>query len=120
MAEVSTSMYSASPLSDMGHMRGLVNNQQLTEKQKMAEVSRQFEAVMLRQILGDAMKPLVEGCLDESSGQSEVYRSFMTEILADSISQSGSFGLANSLQAQVNQFIEKQTPNPTRLHETGI
>lgn len=120
MIDQTTALYSNSPLSDMGHLRGMVGNQQLTEKQKMAEVSRQFEAVMLRQILSDAMKPMVDGYLDESGGQHEIYRSFMTEIVADSISKSGTFGLANSLQAQVNQFMDKQTSTPTTTHEKGI
>ena len=35
----------------------LANNARLSEAQKVAEAGRQFEAVLLRQILGEGMKP---------------------------------------------------------------
>ena len=79
----------------------------LTEAEKVAELSRQFEAVFLRQILGQARKVLVQSKFESESATSGLYNDMVTSQLADSISKSGDFGLASSLQAQLHRQLLK-------------
>jgi Rod binding domain-containing protein len=60
------------------------------------EVARQFEAVLVRQMLSETMKPLLE---NGESGQ--VYGYFITEALAETFTKGGGFGLQSVLQAQL-------------------
>jgi Rod binding domain-containing protein len=79
----------------------LAGNQSLSEKEKVAEVSRQFESVLLRQILGAGRKTVFKSKLNQDSMASGIYQDMATNQLADAISRSGSFGLARSLEAQL-------------------
>lgn len=63
---------------------------------KTADVSQQFEAILLRQMLGESMKPLLE---NGPSGQ--VYGYMLTDALATSLSKGGGLGLASVLQSQL-------------------
>jgi peptidoglycan hydrolase FlgJ len=65
---------------------------------KIAKVSRQFESILLRQFLGESMKPLLQG---GPSGQ--VYGYMLTDSLANEISEGGGLGLAHVIQAQLSQ-----------------
>ncbi len=73
----------------------------LSERAKVAEASRQFEAALLRQILNEARKPVFASKFTQASAVNGIYDSMITSQLADSISQSGEFGLARSLQSQL-------------------
>ena len=77
----------------------------LTEAQKVEEMSRQFEAVFLRQILSQARRVLHPSKFESESATSGLYNDMITSQLADSISRSGDFGLATSLQAQLNRQL---------------
>jgi Rod binding domain-containing protein len=86
----------------------LAKNQALTDEQKVAEVSRQFEAVLLKQILTEARKPVIQSECNLDSGTSKIYQDMVTQNLADSISKSGTLGLARSLQTQlIHEAIPK-------------
>lgn len=75
----------------------------LSERAKVAEASRQFEAALLRQILNEARKPVFASKFTQASAVNGIYDSMVTSQLADSISQSGEFGLARSLQGQLDR-----------------
>ena len=79
----------------------LVGNSRLTEAQKVAEACCHFEALLLRQILGEARKPVFESKLTEKSAVSAIYDDMVTGQLADAVSRSGEFGLARSLASQL-------------------
>ena len=81
----------------------LADNPRLTQQQKIAEASRQFEAVLLRQILGDAQKTVIASEFSNSSTASGIYQDFITNTLADSISRSGAVGLARTFEQQLNR-----------------
>jgi Rod binding domain-containing protein len=80
----------------------LANNPNLSEKEKIAEASRQFEAILLRQILQEGQKPVVHTKLNTDSTAKGIYRDLVTTHLADSISKSGEFGLARTFERQLN------------------
>jgi peptidoglycan hydrolase FlgJ len=79
----------------------LANNPALTEQQKIAEASRQFEAVLLRQILAATQKTVIPSKFTDNSTSADIYRDMITTQLADSISKSGSFGLAQTFEKQL-------------------
>lgn len=81
----------------------LAGNGRLTEEEKVAESARQFEAVLLRQILSAARKTVIKSGLDSESSVNDVYQDMINNQLADAISQSGTFGLARSLQVQLSR-----------------
>jgi len=84
-----------------GPIENLAANKSLSEAQKVKEASRQFEALILRQILGQARKTVFHSTLNKDSMSSGIYQDMVTNQLADAISQSGSFGLARSLELQL-------------------
>lgn len=83
-------------------MESLAGNAHLSKQEKLGEVSRQFEAVMLRQILQNAQKTSCPSKTLGGSAASAIYQDMVTLQLADGISKSGGFGLAQSLTAQLN------------------
>ena len=91
----------------------LAGNKALTESQKIAEASRQFEAILLRQILGAAQKTVIRSEFTDDSTSAEIYRDMATSQMADAIARTGTFGLAKTFQQQ----LEQQASRPT---EPGI
>jgi Rod binding domain-containing protein len=80
----------------------LANNPKLTDKQKIAEASRQFEAILLKQILENSQKTVIKSKLAQDSTASGIYHDMVTTRLADSISKSGSFGLSQTFEHQLD------------------
>jgi Rod binding domain-containing protein len=101
-----TPMPKAVNASDIAPER-LAGNTALTEQQKIAEVSRQFEAILLRQILDSTQKPMIPSKFTDNSTASGIYRDMITNQLADSISKSGTLGLAKVFEHQLTH----PTPN---------
>ncbi len=91
-------------------MQSLAGNTHLSKEEKLGEVSRQFEAVMLRQILQNAQKTHSTAKTSGDSATSAIYQDMVTMQLADGISKSGGFGLAQSLKAQLNHEPAVKVP----------
>jgi Rod binding domain-containing protein len=73
----------------------------LSEEQKVAEMTRQFEAVLLRQILSQAQKPAFKSTLSPDSGVAgSIYQDMMVNQMAETISSSRTLGMATELQKQ--------------------
>jgi Rod binding domain-containing protein len=83
----------------------LANNRQLTEEQKIGEVSRQFEAILLRQILQNGQKTVIKSSFADNSTTAGIYHDLVTHQLADSISKSGTMGLAKSLNHELTRQL---------------
>lgn len=90
----------------------LAENRSLTEKQKVAEAGRQFEAVLLRQILGDAMKPVFKSEFTGQSAQAGIYQDMVVNQMADNLTRSGGVGLARSLNGELGRQLST-APKPT-------
>ncbi len=84
----------------------LAGNSQVSEKLKVERVSREFEAVMLRQILTDATKKTFASDSEPESSSDSIYKDMVTNALAESISRSGAFGLARSLAKQLQHELK--------------
>jgi Rod binding domain-containing protein len=81
----------------------LAKNSKLTEQQKIAEASRQFEAILLKQVLENSQKTVIKSKLTEDSTSSGIYHDMITTQMADSISKSGKFGLTQTFEHQLDK-----------------
>lgn len=61
------------------------------------EVARQFEAILVRQMLTETMKPLLE-----NGKEGHMYGYFITEALADGITKGGGLGIRSVIEAQLH------------------
>jgi flagellar protein FlgJ len=92
----------------------LADNKLLTENQKIGEATRQFEALLLRQILESTQKTVFHSEFSDDSTTSSIYRDMVTTQLADSISKSGTLGLAKTLQ---HEFTRQLHPASQAGHD---
>ena len=83
----------------------LAQNNKLTEAEKIGEVARHFEAILLRQFLGKALQPMFGGGAIGDDGMNSatkgIYQDMITQTLADTISRTGEFGLAQAFRTQL-------------------
>src|SRR6201996_7152943 len=94
----------------------LVGNKHLTEQQKIHEASRQFEAILLRQILSEMQKPVINSEFSDDSTAGGIYQDYISNALADSISKSGSFGLTKVFEQQLSPHNPKSSQSQTNTH----
>ena len=87
----------SSMLLDMAHSK------HATEQQKNAAVSQQFESVLVKQFLKEALKPMFKGVFNEEGEAHRMYRHFFTDAISESIASGGGFGVSSILQQQLNQ-----------------
>jgi flagellar protein FlgJ len=69
-----------------------------TDPKKLEKCSKQFEAILLRQMLNDSL-----GKIAGTGTAGNVYGYMLTDTLADKISDAGGLGLAHVLQTQLSQ-----------------
>jgi flagellar protein FlgJ len=74
----------------------------VSREEKVREAARQFEAVLLRQILGQARKPVFRSELSKETAASGIYQDMVTAQLAEAMSRGGTLGLARSLETQLS------------------
>jgi Rod binding domain-containing protein len=89
----------------------LAANKHLTKQQKIHEASRQFEAIMLQQILSEMQKPVITGEFTDDSTAAGIYQDYISNTLAQSISKSGGFGFAKVFEQQLS-------PPSSKPHQT--
>ena len=87
----------------------LAGNSTLTEEQKIHEASRQFEAILLRQVLAESQKPVITSKYTDNSTSAGIYRDMVTNQMAESISKSGALGLAQTFE---HQLTHQSKPHP--------
>jgi Rod binding domain-containing protein len=92
----------------------LAGNPNVTEAEKTAEVSRQFEAILLRQILQQSQKSVFPSSLTKETAASGIYQDMITNQLADGISKSGSLGLAKSFKSQLSRQMHGAASVPQK------
>src|SRR5438552_12283113 len=97
------SLPSNTPLSAELSPEQLAHNPKLSDAEKIGQLSRQFEAVLLRQILQQAHKTIIKSSLTEESATTGIYQDMITNQLAECISKSGSFGFAHNLQEELTR-----------------
>jgi Rod binding domain-containing protein len=100
------------PKTDAAHipLESLAANKDLTEDQKIGEVSKQFEAILLRQFLSESQKPVIQSEFTDNSTSAGIYQDFITNQLADSLSRSGGIGLAKTFEHQLTHHHTSMKP----------
>ena len=88
----------------------LAGNKNLSEHQKIAEASRQFEAMLLRQILSETQKTVIKSEFTDNSTAAGIYQDLATNQMADSMSKSGTFGFAQVFDRQLDHPAAKNLP----------
>jgi Rod binding domain-containing protein len=81
----------------------LATSKALSEEQKTSEMTRQFEAMLLRQILNEAQKSTFKSKFASSGVSTAIYQDLMVNQLADKISSSRTVGLSQELETQVSR-----------------
>ena len=94
---------------DSSLLMEVVHSKNRTESEKTKFVTEQFESVLVKQFLNDALKPMFKGVFNEDSEGHRLYRHFFTDALSESIAQGGGFGVSSILQQQLSS---KQSANP--------
>jgi Rod binding domain-containing protein len=79
----------------------LMGNKSLTEDQKIAQASRQFEAIMLQQILSETQKPVITSEFTDDSTAAGIYQDYVTQTLSESMSKAGTLGFAKVFEQQL-------------------
>ncbi len=77
---------------------------------ELAEASQQFEAVFLRQFLGEALQPLLSMTPEGGGSNSHVYQYLVTQVLSESLAQQEVFGLSSLLQQQLSGSVGLEAP----------
>src|SRR5678815_349653 len=91
-----------SPADLAGHsFEQIARSPNVSEKDKLGEVAREFEAYLLRLYVGEARKTLVASTFNPDGGSTSIYHDMITGQLADSISRAKSLGLATGLAQQL-------------------
>ncbi|HEY3864419.1 MAG TPA: hypothetical protein VGO59_21305 [Verrucomicrobiae bacterium] len=92
-------------------LESLAASKNVSDTDKVNEVSRQFEAVLLRQIMQDIRKPVLappEG----DPATNGVYNDMINNQLADGITRAGGIGLAKSLAAELSHQVLPHPETP--------
>ena len=82
-----------------------------TEEAKIAEVSQQFEAIILRNFLKDSLKPVFDTYLNQETSRNSIYRYHLGDSLAESMSQREALGISSMLQMQLKANLSSKGPS---------
>lgn len=85
----------------------LAGNKHLTQRQKIHEASREFEVIMLKQVLSEMQKPVITSEFTDDSTASDVYQDYISNALAEGMSKSGAFGFAKIFEQQLSPHTAK-------------
>ena len=87
---------------DSSMLMEMAYSKHASEGQKVAAVSQQFESVLVKQFLKEALKPMFTGVFNEDDNAHRMYRHFFTDAISESIASGGGFGISNILQQQLS------------------
>lgn len=82
-------------------LQQLEGNTHVSQADKTREVARQFEAVLLRQILKAVHQTGIKGMSEDGAATNDIYFDMMNYHLADKIAHAGGLGLASTIEAQL-------------------
>jgi Rod binding domain-containing protein len=100
-------------------LENLATNAHVSDADKVAEVSRQFEAVLLRQILQDIRKPVLAPA-EGNPNVNGIYDDMINNQMAENITRSGGLGLAKSLAGQLTHQVLPQLPSSSQASSAPV
>ena len=92
---------------DSSMLLEMAHSKHTTQEQKVAAVSDQFESVLVKQFLKEALKPMFKGVFNEDGGAHRMYRHFFTDAISESIASAGGFGVSSILQQQLQSNVSE-------------
>lgn len=93
-------------------IESLAANRQLSERQKIAVASQQFEALLLKQILAETQKPVIKSEFTDNSTAAGIYQDMISGQLANCLAKSDAIGLARTFERQLNRQTGTDAPAP--------
>ena len=84
-------------------IESLAANGHLSESQKIAVASQQFEALLLKQILAETQKPVIQSEFTDNSTAAGIYQDMISTQLSNCLSKSDAIGLAKTFERQLNR-----------------
>lgn len=75
--------------------------------------AEQFEAILVRQLLGEALKPMFGAEAGGKAPGSDVYQYLVTDVVAQSVAQGGGLGIAKMLVPQLTPQGTQTDPTET-------
>lgn len=88
---------------------GLSAKPTATDREKLAGVAKQFEAIFMRQMLSSARKADFGGDKLFSSQALDTFNQMQDEHFADVTAQTGTLGFATIIEAQMARFLPAET-----------
>ncbi|HTI72312.1 MAG TPA: rod-binding protein [Candidatus Limnocylindria bacterium] len=85
----------------------LADDRTIPEGDRLKEACRQFEAVLVRQILGEGQKPMVASKDNLNAGGSSIYRDMVNAQMADQMTRGDGIGLSRALSHELSR---RQSP----------
>ena len=87
-----------------------------SQRESAVNAAQQFEAILVRQLLGDAMKPMLGSGVNAAQAPgSDVYQYLVTDVVAQSVAQGGGLGIAKMLMTQFTPKGETTDKTETSL-----
>ncbi|MCH8473761.1 MAG: hypothetical protein LAT55_00855 [Opitutales bacterium] len=81
------------------------------DARELKATTEQFEAILIRQYLSEAMKPLFTDSMMGQTSGAHAYQYMITDALASELSKSSTFGIASLLQMELTQGENSSTTN---------
>ena len=72
---------------DSSMLMEMAHSKQPLKTKRVAAVSDQFESVLVKQFLKEALKPMFKGVFNEDGGAHRMYRHFFTDAISESVLQ---------------------------------
>ena len=88
------------------------------DREKLAQAAQRFEAIFLCQMLSEARKTDFGGDLFSSEAMG-TFRQMQDERFADIASETGAFGMAKVIEAQIARFLPPAAASPATPAATG-
>lgn len=82
-----------------------------TERDQLAKAARQFEAIFVRQMLSQARKTNLGGDALLGGQGLDTFRQMQDDRFADLAADSGAFGIARQIEAQLQSQLAVQSPS---------
>ena len=101
MIQPSTETAIALGQADKMDLARVASNTALSAPEKLLVAAKHFEALLARQILGDAYKPILGDGVGMSGVSSQIYHDMIVNQLGDAIGKSGAFGIASAMHGQL-------------------
>jgi len=92
------------PLGSNMDLTQLANHSQLSEKDKLEAAAKEFEVMLVKQVLKSAQQPLTESgsTFFPTQGTGAIYGDMMIDTLSGSVGRAGQLGLARLFQQQLS------------------